>query len=102
MNIYKCKLNGVFYIVVEKYDDKYVRAVNIEDKYSYTIPIEDLELWLEFEENTSNCNSCKYQNEVDGSNCYECSKGICNNYTAEKEWLPQYEGKWVAESEDKE
>ena len=50
MNIYRCKLNGVFYIVVEKYDDKYVRAINIEDKYSYTIPIEDLELWLTEEE----------------------------------------------------
>ena len=46
MNIYKCKLNGLFYVVVEKCDDKYVRAINIEDKYSYTIPIEDLELWL--------------------------------------------------------
>lgn len=50
MNIYKCKLNGVFYVVVEKYDDNYVRAINIEDKYSYTIPIEDLELWLMEEE----------------------------------------------------
>lgn len=49
MNIYKCKLNGLFYVVAEKYDDKYVRAINIEDKYSYTIPIEDLELWLEQE-----------------------------------------------------
>lgn len=48
-----------------------------------------------------NCDSCKYQNEVDGSNCYECVKGIRNNYKAdsEKEFLPQYEGKWVAESE---
>lgn len=50
MNIYKCKLNGVFYVVTEKYDDKYVRAINIEDKYSYTIPVEDLELWLTKEE----------------------------------------------------
>lgn len=46
INIYKCKLNGEFYIVVEKYDDTYVRAINIKDKYSYTIPIKDLELWL--------------------------------------------------------
>ena len=38
--------------MVEKYDDKYVRAINIEDKYSYTIPIEDLELWLEFDKKT--------------------------------------------------
>lgn len=53
-------------------------------------------------ENTSNCDSCEYQNEVDGSNCYECVKGIRNNYKAdsEKEFLPQYEGKWVAESEE--
>ena len=31
----------------------------------------------------SNCDSCKYQNEVDGSNCYECVKGIRDNYTKE-------------------
>lgn len=29
------------------------------------------------------CNSCEYQDEVDGSNCYECVKGIHNNYKAE-------------------
>ena len=29
------------------------------------------------------CNSCEYQDEVDGSNCYECVKGIRNNYKAE-------------------
>ena len=40
----------------------------------------------------SDCDSCGYQNEVDGSNCYECVKGIRNNYKAEsdiekrKEW----------------
>lgn len=34
---------------------------------------------------SSDCNSCKYQNEVDGSNCYECVKGIRNNYTADSE-----------------
>ena len=50
MNIYKCKLNGLFYVITETCDDKYVRAINIEDKYSYTIPIEDLELWLTEEE----------------------------------------------------
>lgn len=33
----------------------------------------------------SDCDSCEYQNEVDGSNCYECVKGIRDNYTAEKE-----------------
>ena len=33
----------------------------------------------------SNCDSCKNRNEVDGSNCYECVKGIRNNYTAESE-----------------
>lgn len=33
----------------------------------------------------SNCDSCKYRNEVDGSNCYECVKGIRNNYKAESE-----------------
>lgn len=33
----------------------------------------------------SNCDSCKYHNEVDGSNCYECVKGICNNYKADSE-----------------
>ena len=36
-------------------------------------------------ENTSDCDSCKYQNEVNGSNCYECVKGIRNNYTTESE-----------------
>lgn len=33
----------------------------------------------------SNCDSCKYQNEVDGSNCYECVKGIRDNYKADSE-----------------
>jgi len=33
----------------------------------------------------SNCDSCKNQNEIDGSNCYECVKGIRNNYKAESE-----------------
>lgn len=26
------------------------------------------------------CNTCTHSNEIDGSNCYECVKGICNNY----------------------
>ncbi len=30
------------------------------------------------------CSSCEYQDEVDGSNCYECVKGIHNNYKAKK------------------
>lgn len=59
MNIYKCKLNGLFYVVTEKYDDKYVRAINIEDKYSYTIPIEDLELWLTEEELKKGVTRCR-------------------------------------------
>ena len=33
----------------------------------------------------SDCNSCEHQNEVDGSNCYECVKGIHNNYKADSE-----------------
>ena len=33
----------------------------------------------------NDCNSCKYQKEVDGSNCYECVKGMRNNYTADLE-----------------
>ena len=33
----------------------------------------------------NDCNSCKHQKEVDGSNCYECVKGIRNNYTAESD-----------------
>lgn len=33
----------------------------------------------------SNCDSCKYQKEVDGSNCYECVKGIRDNYKADSE-----------------
>lgn len=32
-----------------------------------------------------NCDSCEYQNEADGSNCYECVKGIRNNYKADSE-----------------
>ena len=47
------------------------RALEIIDKYTA--------------ENTSNCDSCEYKNEVDGSNCYECVKGIRNNYKAESE-----------------
>ena len=33
----------------------------------------------------SNCDSCEYQNEVDGSNCYECVKGIRDNYKSDLE-----------------
>ena len=33
----------------------------------------------------SNCDSCEHKNEVDGSNCYECVKGIHDNYKAESE-----------------
>lgn len=29
------------------------------------------------------CSTCKYSDEVDGSNCYECVKGMKNNYEAE-------------------
>jgi hypothetical protein len=26
------------------------------------------------------CNTCTHSNEIDGSNCYECVKDMCNNY----------------------
>ena len=28
----------------------------------------------------NDCNTCTHSNEIDGSNCYECVKDICNNY----------------------
>ena len=31
------------------------------------------------------CSTCKYSDEVDGSNCYECVKGMKNNYKADSE-----------------
>ena len=33
----------------------------------------------------STCDSCNHRDEVDGSNCYECVKGIHNNYKADSE-----------------
>jgi len=36
-------------------------------------------------ENKKSCNSCTNSQETDGSSCYECVKGICDNYKAESE-----------------
>ena len=33
-------------------------------------------------EEQKNCDTCTYSDEVDGSNCYECVKGMRNNYKA--------------------
>ncbi len=61
-NIYKCKIDNKFYIIVEKHDNKFVRAIGIEDRKNYTLPIEDMELWIE---------------NAGHNECDRCGKTLC-------------------------
>jgi hypothetical protein len=46
MTIYKNKKTKRFYILIESISDIESRYLNIEDKYTYTIPNEDMVFWL--------------------------------------------------------
>ena len=35
---------------------------------------------LKAQSNSNKCDTCVYKSETDGSNCYECVKGIQDNY----------------------
>ena len=49
MEIYKNKITKEFYIRVSDLDaiTKEAKFLNIKDKYTYTIPIEDMDFWLD-------------------------------------------------------
>ena len=34
------------------------------------------------EQQTAKCDNCKYSEETDGMNCYECLKGMSDNFEA--------------------
>lgn len=61
----------------EKYGQVWIME-NGKDVANFT-----LDWWnAEYKESTTkkDCNTCTHSNEIDGSNCYECVKDMCNNY----------------------
>jgi hypothetical protein len=45
-DIFKNKITKSYYVLVEEIDDNCGRFVMLDDKYSYRIPFDQMELWL--------------------------------------------------------
>lgn len=88
------------YVIKEFKENNEIRCINILDKYSYTIPQDDLELWIE-SENICNCknNNIEFKNNnenkpyviLNTDNCYWKYIVLATSYENPIDYLDEIE-----------